>query len=364
MQIAKRGPHSLTLLAGERAYKLIRSEGGLDPARIGAMVGASGGPKWLVLSRLDRAIIACWLKGRTAPLPLLGSSIGGWRFACYAQSDPIAAFDRFEAAYLAYRLENGDGAEKIMADSYDILDALLGPRGPEAVFGGPMQLHIMAVRSRGPLASERKALLVPGLVAAALGNLVSRRSLGLMFERALFRDPRAGPGFARFEGFPFREIMLEPGNLREAIMASSAIPVMLPGVADIRGAPAGTYRDGGIIDYHFDLPVLEGDPDRIALMPHFLSQVIPGWFDKTLPWRRAAADNLRALLLIAPSREFVSGLPGGKIPDRSDFRRLDTDTRIAVWNRVLAETDRMADEFRELVEKGTLATRLKPFPLS
>ena len=68
--------------------------------QIGTIAGASGGAKWLVLSQLDRVIASRILPKLVGPVHLIGSSIGSWRHACYAQSDPLAAIDRFESAYL------------------------------------------------------------------------------------------------------------------------------------------------------------------------------------------------------------------------------------------------------------------------
>jgi hypothetical protein len=50
----------------------------------------------------------------------------------------------------------------------------------------------------------------------------------------------------------------------------------------------------------------------------------------------------------------VAGLPGGKLPDRNDFKRYgeDFDGRVAVWRRALAESQRLADEFAEMVSAG------------
>lgn len=350
-------PGALVFRAGSRAAATIRREGGLDPARIRLMIGASGGPKWLVLARLDRAIAETWLAGRTAPLDLVGSSIGTWRFACHAQADPQAAFDRFEAAYLDYRYVAGQTPAEIGAESRKTLDAMLGGHGAAEILAGPMRLHVMAVRGRHLLGGEGRLPLGAGLAAAALGNLVTRRALGGFFERALFADPRSTLDFARFPGFPFRRIALDSGNLADAIMASSSIPFVLEGVRDIAGAPPGLYRDGGIIDYHFDLPVLDDDPEGIALQPHFLDRVIPGWFDKPLR-RRHRLSPRDAVLRIAPSEDFVAALPFGKIPDRKDFLRLDDAERLRYWRRVLAETERLADDFRETVERGLLPDRL------
>ncbi|GEQ98813.1 hypothetical protein JCM17844_24500 [Iodidimonas gelatinilytica] len=69
----------LSIRAGHHARRLIRKEGGLEPARIKLMVGASGGPKWLALARLDRAILRHWIVGRTQPWTFwrLLSALGG-----------------------------------------------------------------------------------------------------------------------------------------------------------------------------------------------------------------------------------------------------------------------------------------------
>lgn len=351
---------TLTISAGRRVRQSIRADGGLDPARIRLMVGASGGPKWLALSRLDRAILRRWICGRSAPLDLLASSIGTWRFACYAQPDPLGAFDRMEEAYLAYAYKPGDTAEDITRDSYAILDKVFGQHGAQAVFQGPMRLSVMAVRGRHILNSDKRVPLGAGLMAAAMGNLVSRKSLGLFFERALFSDPRSDISYADWTGFPMHRLHLSPGNIKSAIMASCAIPFVLNGIANIPGAPAGLYRDGGIIDYHFDLPYLQQDPDGIVLYPHFFDQLIPGWFDKPLLWRRARMANLDNVLLIAPSASFISSLPYGKIPDRKDFTRFSLNDRLTYWRRVLAETDRLAEAFEDIVEHGLLPDVVKP----
>ncbi|GER03257.1 hypothetical protein JCM17846_09390 [Iodidimonas nitroreducens] len=362
----------LTIRAGRHAHAAILADGGLDPARIKLMVGASGGPKWLVLARLDRAILRHWILGRSEPLDLLASSIGTWRFACYAQKDPLAAFSRFEQAYLEYRYEPHHKANDITRDSYAILDEILGPDGREQVFHGPMRLAVMAVRGRHLLNFDHPIPLGLGLAAAAAGNLISRRALGGFFERALFADPRSTLDYADWGGFPFRRFDLNADNLRQAIMASCSIPMVLNGIGDIPGAMGGLYRDGGIIDYHFDLPFFPNDPnkpdnrekpdnrDKIVLYPHFIDRIIPGWFDKPLRWRKARATHAANVLLIAPSPAFVARLPYGKIPDRKDFRALSTEDRLAAWRTVLAETERLSDALDEMIETGTLPDHIRP----
>ena len=98
------------------------------------------------------------------------------------------------------------------------------------------------------------------------------------------------------------------------------------GVRDIAGATAGLYRDGGIIDYHHDLP--HSDDNRLTLYPHFYDYIVPGWFDKKLKWRRPSAANVDRTILISPSRDFVAKLPNAKIPDRRDFVSLSAAERV------------------------------------
>ena len=100
-------------------------------------------------------------------------------------------------------------------------------------------------------------------------------------------------------------------------MASGSIPMVMSGVKDLPGGPAGTYRDAGVIDYHLDIPFLKGD--GLVFYPHFDQRLIPGWLDKKLTWRRPKKEHLENAVVVAPSTKFVKGLPLGKIPDRNDF---------------------------------------------
>jgi hypothetical protein len=90
---------------------------------------------------------------------------------------------------------------------------------------------------------------------------------------------------------------------------------------------------------------------RVVLYPHFVDHVVPGWLDK--PWKRRhrATPALDNLVLLSPSPDWVRGLPGGKLPDRQDFKTYLHDElgRHHVWRKALAESQRLADEFAELV---------------
>jgi len=99
-----------------------------------------------------------------------------------------------------------------------------------------------------------------------------------------------------------------------------------------------------------------------VLYPHFTDRVIPGWFDKGLPWRRGCPIRLQDVLLVSPSPDYLARLPHGKLPDRKDFSRYlgDDAGRERYWRKAMDESRRLGDEFLELLENGHLAERIAP----
>jgi len=350
--------HNLVFKAGPGAFDTIQRHGfAFD--RIGTIAGASGGAKWLVLSQLDRVILSKVVPRLAGPVHLIGTSIGSWRFACYAQSDPLAAIQRFEDAYIEQSYSEAPDIHEITAKSREILRFVLGDSGVTDILSHPVfRTHIMTVRARNIAASEYRFLLAVGLMVAASLNAVSRRTLAWFYERALFFDARDLPPFFDVQGFPLQKVMIRNDNFEDAIVATGSIPLVLSGVRDISGATPGVYRDGGVIDYHLDLP--QSEADRLTLYPHFFDRIVPGWFDKKLTWRGPDPANVDRTILISPSAEFVSRLPNSKIPDRTDFASYTPSDRIRIWRTVVAECERLAEELNEVIEKGELESRLTP----
>ncbi len=349
---------SLTFKAGAGALRLIRSQG-FDVSTVGTIAGASGGAKWLVLSQLDRAILTNLAPRMTGPVHLIGSSIGSWRFACYAQKEPVRAIERFERAYLEQTYSEDPDIHEITAKSREILALVLGDNGVSEILGSALfRMHVMAVRSRHIMVTERRWLLAASLLAAAALNAVSRKTLGLFFERALFFDERDVPPFFDLSGFPLQRIRLTANNLMDAVIATGSIPLVLSGVKDIQGAAPGVYRDGGVIDYHLDLP--HSARESLTLFPHFSDRLVPGWFDKKLRWRKPHPGNVDRTILISPSAEFVAKLPNAKIPDRTDFVRYSPADREKAWRGCVAACAELADEFNEVIARDQLAARLQP----
>lgn len=346
---------ALTIRAGAEALALLR-DGGFDPDDFSTVVGASGGPKWLVLSQLDRVLSERFFARRSRPLAVVGSSIGTFRHLCHAQTDPLAAIERFEDAYIAQAYETEPTPREVSRESERIVEVLFGDTGREEVLGNTaITTHIVAVRSRRAVASDARAALALGLAGAAVANAVDRRLLRAFFERVVFRR---GTHAVAFSGFDTQTVELTAGNIDAAALASGSIPLVMDGVVDIAGARPGRYRDGGIVDYHFDFEFAV--PDGLILYPHFFDRITPGWFDKPLGWRRPRGAALSRTVLVAPSAEFVAGLPGGRVPDRNDFRELSTSERQKRWYEIVDRCRRVADELSSLLDRGGLGRAARP----
>lgn len=352
---------TLTLRAGPDALAIVR-ERGLRAEDVDVLPGASGGAKWLSIGGLDRFLFGDFLaRQRDRPMHLIGSSIGSWRMACLAQRDPVAALARGHHAYIyEQRYPPKPSAAEVTRVLGGALDALLGPDGVAEILAHPWaRVHIITARGRWLAGSHRRFALMAGLALAAAGNFLSRRTLALQLERVIFHSCGDETPFAHLADLPTRHVPLTRENLRDALLASGSIPLLLEGVRVAGAPPGGIYWDGGVIDYHLNLDF--GGGSGLVLFPHFYSHVVPGWFDKSLPWRRAPAVNFRRTLLIAPSDEYVASLPGRKIPDRRDFYGMPAEERMRRWQAVLDASERLGDELRELIETGRIADRVAPW---
>jgi len=349
---------TLSLRAGYSAIKMIRDEG-LDLSRVRVLAGASGSAKFLVLTGIDRTLMSLF-KGRTDPLYLVGTSIGAFRMAAFCQKNPLEAIDLLEEAYIAQRYDPGPTKEDISRETMKILDSYIDGPGIEEILSHPfMRISILASKCKSFVKSERSLLQWLGIGSAVALNLINRNLLGLFFERALFFKKGAPPPFTEMDQFPITTYDLTPANFKPALLSSGSIPIFMEGVSSIEGAP-GTFRDGGILDYHLDIPFSSKD-DELVLYPHFYETITPGWFDKRLN-RVPHKEFMKNVVLVAPSRKFVNSLPLKKIPDRKDFMTMagkDKD-RMDSWEKVVEKNRQMGDEFAELVESGKSRQVVKP----
>ncbi len=355
---------NLSFLAGSKAFAKIQRDG-LAADDVKVIAGAAGGPKWLILSQIDRILFGSFFQNRQDSLFLLGASIGAWRFAAASQKDPLHSISKFEEAYINQRYSAQPSPSEVTRTSYQVMDGMLSASGLQEILQHPyLRLNILAVRSHWPTASDHPVALKLGLGAAALSNIFSPKALDLFFRRTLFSDSRSRAPFYQAAGFDADHVALNQQNLRNTLMASGSIPLVMSGIKDIEDAPRGLYRDGGIVDYHLDLPFLPPDDEGIVLFPHFEERIIPGWFDKWLRWRKPSAEHMAQVLLVAPSQDFINRLPLKKIPDRKDFAHFQgrDEERIQYWRTVIHECQSLADELQETLSQGTLAQKLRVLP--
>ena len=66
------------------------------------------------------------------------------------------------------------------------------------------------------------------------------------------------------------------------------------------------------------------------------------------------------VVLLTPTAEFVKNLPGGKIPDRTDFKHMSFDYRVEVWEEVMRRSESLAVELDELITRGEASSIVRP----
>ena len=345
---------ALQVFAGPRARARL-AERGLSPADVRVVPGAAGGPKGLVLNPLDRFIFGHWLAESTQTLHLVGASIGAWRLACACLPDADAALAQLAEDYITQEYEHAPGrppTPRAVSQAFGAkLQERLGRRAHDVLAHPHRRLHVFTSRGRHLLGREGRLRTPAGYLGAFVANAASRRALGGWLERVVFGDPRDALPFPLHD-YRSRHCALDPDNLAPAILASCSIPFWLDAVHDVPGGPRGAYWDGGITDYHLHLDYAAMD-DGLVLYPHFQRHVVPGWLDKAWKRRHRASALLDNVVVLAPAPAWVATLPGGKLPDRADFKAFGDDLpgRMAAWRRAVAESQRLADEFAELVAR-------------
>ncbi len=348
---------SLVYIAGESAYEKIK-DSGLKPDDVSTIPGAAGGPKFLVLSSIDRALFGTFFKGRKKPLYAVGSSIGSWRIAAYAQKNPVEAVSLFERLYIEQIHEKGASAASISKTSDRLLRDYVKPESIEYILNHPyIRTNIISDRGANLISYDAKPVLAAGIGLAIAANTVSSKGVHLFFKRTVFTDSRSRAPFLD-ANYPHIEVELTADNFYQAVLASGSIPLWMSGVRNIPGAPRGTYRDGGMTDYHMDIPY--GD-SGIVLYPHFSTTVKPGWFDRWLSWRKPDRKNMSNVVLVAPSDSFINSLPGGSIPNRKDFVEFagNDAERIKKWSRALSLCDKLGNVLLEDIASGAISRKLQ-----
>jgi hypothetical protein len=337
----------LSIYAGPSAMKTIEEQG-VSPQMFSALLGASGGPKWFVLYGLDKVLFSEFMDKATQPIDIIGSSIGAFRSACFAHKDTKAAIERLAERYSNTVYSDKPTVKEITEKGVALLGNMMGEHGVSEVLNQSMRrLHIVVAKSRGMAAKEIKWQQGAALGLAAARNAIGRQNLQKSFTRVVFSNTDSLFSFSEQVPIKTQHVKLRPDNVLMALMATGSIPMVIEGVPDIPGAGPGVYRDGGIVDYHFDMKI---ETSGLVLYPHFVKTPIPGWFDKALKKRQCHPSSYDNVVMLVPSSEFVASLPYGKIPDRKDFENMSAEQRIPYWHKVMAESERLGEAFLKWVE--------------
>lgn len=349
----------LIVAAGKSAYSHIRKNG-LHPDDIHVVLGASGAAKWLVLYGLDHAVFSNWFSNRKNPLHLFGTSIGAWKFAAAARKNPAQGLTELKDLYIHQYFGDRITDAIISKETQRIMTRFLSTHAIDDILQHPVfKIGFSAVRCKGIMASKTRFFQAAAMWSSFELNLLSRQLQKYYFDRVIFHHPDFNTQLFDFTDFHTLTVGLTRNNFSQAILASASIPLIMKGVTGIEGAPKGTYRDGGLLDYHPVFPLAD-NTDKLILYPHFYPYIKPGWFDKKLPGRATKGELLDRVILICPSPLFVECLPHGRIPDRNDFIRFkgrDTD-RILAWNQAADMSRKLGDIFLDLTSRGRLADHM------
>lgn len=357
-QILKKSIPALNIRVGHQARELILKEG-LQAHHVDTIPGAAGGPKGIGLTGLDQAIFGDFLSQAKQRRFLIGSSVGAWRFAGIVAQGEKKGPEKLAELYTHLPFHKKMKIADIEKISRDMLAGILENKSQQLLDHPDYHLTIIAAKAEHLFQSDHKLALYSSLLGIVGSNAISRNYLNKFMQRVICQ-PSQFPQFQmQDDAFKTHYIHFHQDNVSDWLMASGSIPGVTPAVRNIVDAPQGAYRDGGLIDYHIDLPF---QSKGLVLYPHFTDSITPGWFDKMFKSRKSNPENQSRTVLISPSQAYLNSLPLGRLPDRKDFvlKGLSEQQRIQTWKQSIAESQRLGDEFLELVEKQNFADVIQP----
>jgi hypothetical protein len=345
----------IKIKAGKHIYKIIK-DGGFNLNSVSTYFGAAVGPRWLISSGFDLALLKGGFLGRSRAVHLIGSSAGAWRFAAWIQPQAIQSYRKLLNAYVNTRYSRKDNPQSVLEKFTGLVNEYLEDDALSfALANKKYRLAIITARAHGLISLEALWLQKLGLITCCLFNLMSRNNIHRFAQRIVFYDGSKPPFFCLQPEFRGSFVRLNEINFKYAVMASGAIPLVVAGVHNIYGAPRGVYRDGGLLDYHL-AHQFAANKNETVLFFHHQERIIPGWLDKNLKKRKTDAETLSNVLMVLPSEDFIKTLPGEKVPDRTDFLTYidDQDTRIKNWYKAVELSAPLGEDFLELVESGKI----------
>jgi hypothetical protein len=154
-----------------------------------------------------------------------------------------------------------------------------------------------------------------------IANLIYPGLCNKYYSRICFYTGNEPPPFINDKCIKFEPLTAD--NFYQVLRATTCIPFVSERVTDIDGVGSGLYYDGAICDYHLNVKV--HTPEFLML---FLGDVpdhkVKGtFFDALLPWRQLPVDYFKFCCRLFPTQLFVQKIPGGQVPDVSDWFRKD-----------------------------------------
>ena len=351
-------PRSFRCLLGDQARQHLTKSGG-SPDTFELMLAASGGPRWIGLVGIDRALIRFLRSRRQSRLPLLGASSGAWRVAAMSCDESGAAYDELEYEYIHQRFEGKPTPQAVSQKCESYLSKIFTQeRLNYAIESSPFHANFTTAIFPRELPTQRQ--IFTSLLGLPVLNAVDRNLMRVVFQRGLFSagpHPKASPLAVHpsWDAYPTRQVTLTPRNFVPALLASGSIPFVLAGVSAIPGAGPGHHVDGGLLDYHFEV-----ESEGPVLYPHFSHDPLPGWMDRFPPFRRLSRKARSNLCLIVPSEEQLAKYPGNFYPGRVDFKRFSNDERIRRWSITAAQNVEMERELTACLEADDLVRISEP----
>ncbi len=138
---------TLSIHCGATALATLQRDGLLASA-VEIIPAAAGGPKGLALHGLDCALFGQWFPQQARQRQLIGASVGAWRMAAAAQSDPVAAFIRLADFYCEQRYSNKPSAAEVSEFCERLVTHIVGGHETEIIETSNYHLNILTVRGK------------------------------------------------------------------------------------------------------------------------------------------------------------------------------------------------------------------------
>ncbi|MCF8054559.1 MAG: hypothetical protein K9K75_05000 [Deltaproteobacteria bacterium] len=346
---------NIKIQAGEKLYKRIM-DGGFSLEEVTTVFAPASGPRFLVTAGFDLPVIKSGRLAKDKIVWLVGASSGAWRMAAWRQPEPEKAYQRLIESYIDISYTHGDNPQTLATSVREVLDAFIEEDALSFVFKPSyFRLAIIAARAKGIARWKNPVLQRVALLCCFLGNACSRQAMPLFYARAVFYTGVKPPPFCFHKGFRGSFFKMSEENFKHALLASAAVPLVVPPVKNIHGAAKGVYLDGGLTDYNIAQNYAANEND-ITLFFHHQERIIPNWMDKRLTKRQPRPQDTDNLLLVYPSKGFVMGLPDRKVPDRDDLKKYasDNNLRKQKWREAARLSTRLGEEFMEAIDSGKI----------